>query len=143
MKHLDWRVAGAAGLAAGLTVGGFSLVSASSVDRAVRTVELREIQATPTADPMLLVVARATIAPTHVPDPTSPAKPTVTSRPSSSEEPHATPAATPHATPQATANHVDGDDCADCIDGVHCADSVDSVASVDSAASVASVDSDD
>ena len=44
MPHLDWRVAGAAGLAAGLTVGGFSLVSASGVDQAINTVEIAESQ---------------------------------------------------------------------------------------------------
>jgi hypothetical protein len=42
MKRPDWKIAGAAGLLAGLTVGGFSFVSASGTDRAVRTIELEE-----------------------------------------------------------------------------------------------------
>ncbi len=153
MKHPNWRVAGAAGLAAGLTVGGFSLVSASSVERAVQTVELRESQAAPAADSMRLVVARATTAPAHYLAPASPDKPTVAPTPVVLHEPAATPKATPKATVKATAPAVHRDDCADCADcanGVHCADSATSVDSVDSADSVSvdsvsvdSVDSDD
>jgi len=42
MQRPDWKIAGAAGLLAGLTVGGFTFVSASGADRAVRTIELDE-----------------------------------------------------------------------------------------------------
>ena len=63
MRHPNWRVAGAAGLAAGLTVGGFSLVSASSLERAVQTVEVRESKAAPAADSAFRLVAVATAAP--------------------------------------------------------------------------------
>ena len=161
MRHPDWRVAGAAGLAAGLTVGGFTLVAGSSVDRAVQVVEFRESRAAPTADSMLLVVAKATTAPTHSLDPASPDRhPVATPRPVSHEPeatPHPTatphPKATPHPTAKAAAPTVHRDDCSDCADcanGVHCADSATSVDSVDSADSVSvdsvsvdSVDSDD
>ena len=50
MPHLDWRVAGAAGLAAGLTVGGFSLVSASGIDQAITAVDATESRAAPAAE---------------------------------------------------------------------------------------------
>jgi Pyruvate/2-oxoacid:ferredoxin oxidoreductase delta subunit len=152
MKHPNWRVAGAAGLAAGLTVGGFSLVSASSVERAVQAVEFRESRAAPTADPVLLVVAKATTTTTHSLDPASQDKPPVAPTPVVLHEPEATPkathTATPKATVKATAPAVHRDDCADCADcanGVHCADSATSVDSADSADSVSvdSCDSDD
>ena len=42
MTRPDWRIAGAAGLLAGLTVGGFSIVAGSSLDRAVAAIELRD-----------------------------------------------------------------------------------------------------
>ena len=147
MRHPNWKVAGAAGLAAGLTVGGFSLVAASSVERAVQAVEVRESHASPAADSVRLAIARATTAPTHSLDPASPDKPTVTTPSVVSHEPAASPKATPAPTPKATvtapAPTVHRDDCADCADcanGVHCADSATSVDSVDSVNSV-SVDS--
>ncbi len=100
MRHPNWKVAGAAGLAAGLTVGGFSLVAASSVERAVRTVEVRESHASPAADSLRLAMASATTAPTHSLDPASPDKPTVTTPSVVSHEPAASPSDPP--TPKAT-----------------------------------------
>ncbi len=99
MRHPNWKVAGAAGLAAGLTVGGFSLVAASSVERAVRTVEVRESHASPAADSLRLAVARATTAPTHSLDPASPDKPTVTTPSVVSHEPQRPPRRRPRRRP--------------------------------------------
>ena len=48
MQRPDWKIAGAAGLAIGVTIGGFSLVSAGGLDRAVRNIEIQgeRVQAT-------------------------------------------------------------------------------------------------
>jgi hypothetical protein len=151
VRKPSWRVAGAAGLAAGLTVGGFSLVSASGLERAVQAVESREGQAAPAADTMVLTWARATTAPERSVYPASPEKPELTAPPVVAVEPTAHPTATPHPTPHPTpqatlgaaAALVHGDDCSDCSDcanGVHCADSA---TSIDSVNSIHSVDSDD
>jgi len=80
MKRPDWKIAGAAGLLAGMTVGGFSFVSASGADRAVRTIELdgNTAAATPalrwideSSDSAQLVEPRSSAAaPTATPVPT-------------------------------------------------------------------------
>ena len=141
MKHIDWKVAGAAGLAAGLTVGGFSFVSASSVERAVRTVEIREGQAAPRTDPMLLVLSRATAAPAHALDSVSGDQPEVVAPSVVS----ATPKPTPKATTKVTTKVQSHDSVASVasVATVASVASAASVASVASAASAASVDSGD
>jgi hypothetical protein len=156
MPHLDWKVAGAAGLAAGITVGGFSLVSASGIDRAVNTVALAESQTAPAVNLIRFVDGRTTAPPAHIVDLASqgvitvempaatPVAPTATNRPTQVATPKSAPAATPRPTHGATpksapAAHVDDcASCTDCVDG--CATCVDSVASVASVASVDSVD---
>jgi hypothetical protein len=155
MPHLDWRVAGAAGLAAGLTVGGFSLVSASGIDQAVNAAEATESRAAPAAESFSFVTSRTTTPPAHIVDLAShgvvtvempPAPPAETIKLAS--ETTQKPARTTTPKPAAIA-HVDDcasctdctDDCASCNDATNgLATCVDSVAS---AASVASVDSDD
>jgi hypothetical protein len=139
MKKPNWRVAGAAGLAAGLTVGGFSMVSASSLERAVQTVEVRESQAAPAADTMVLALARATTAPEGTRYNASPDRHRAAPSPVVAVDP----TAAPKVAPTVAAKVVHSDDCSDCSDcanGVPCADSVNSIDSVNS---VHSVDSDD
>jgi len=69
MGRPDWRVAGAAGLLVGVTIGGFSLASASSVDRAVDAIELRDAAGVglPAATPRVGVEG----APSYSPGPPS------------------------------------------------------------------------
>jgi hypothetical protein len=77
MGRPDWRVAGAAGLLVGVTIGGFSLASASSVDRAVDAIELRDAggavrpSATPRTD--VASVPPASPAPPPAASPETPA----------------------------------------------------------------------
>ena len=135
MKKPNWRVAGAAGLAAGLTIGGFSLVSASDVGRAVQAVEARESQAAPASGSMLLTLAATPT--THTFDPAPTTKPTAAPSPKVSPEHTASPQASSKATTTFAVSH------ADSVDSAASAASVDSVNSVNSVNSVASVDSAD
>jgi outer membrane biosynthesis protein TonB len=113
MPHLDWRVAGAAGLAAGLTVGGFSLVSASGIDQAIKTVEATESRAAPAAEGIRFVASRTTTPPAHIVDlasrdvvtvemPPKPAEPTATPKPTPVATHKPDPTATPKPAPAAT-----------------------------------------
>jgi outer membrane biosynthesis protein TonB len=169
MPHLDWRVAGAAGLAAGLTVGGFSLVSASGIDQAIKTAEATESRAAPAAEGIRFVASRTTTPPAHIVDlasrdvvtvemPPKPAEPTATPKPAPVATTKPTPVATikpaPVATHKATPapthkeapapTHKETQPAAHPDDCASCVDSADGNATcVDSVASVASVDSDD
>jgi hypothetical protein len=154
MPHLDWRVAGAAGLAAGLTVGGFSLVSASGLDQAITTVEATESRAAPPAGGFSFVASRTTTPTAHIVDLAAHGLVTV-EMPAAAPAEEIKPASETTQKPARTTTpklaavaHVDDcASCTDCTDGcATCVDSVASVASVASAASVASVasvDSDD
>jgi hypothetical protein len=144
MPHLDWRVAGAAGLAAGITVGGFSLVSASGVDRAINTVEIANSQAAPAADGISFVASRTSVPSASIAGLASHDVITVEMPAVSAEQPTATPKPDPTATPKpdptATpkAAHVAHVDSVDSVAGVASVASVASVATVASVASVAS-----
>ena len=46
MNRRSWTVIGAAGLMTGATIGGFSLVTATAADRAVRGIELQHLDPT-------------------------------------------------------------------------------------------------
>jgi len=78
MGRPDWRVAGATGLLVGVTIGGFSLASASSVDRAVDAIELRDTGGaarppeTPRVDTGSAAPASPLLPPTASPGPVAP-----------------------------------------------------------------------
>jgi hypothetical protein len=86
MPRPDWRVAGAAGLLAGLSIGGFSLVSASPPATTVAPIELRRSDPSlpPAASPGVTVPAPS-ISPVPSDSAVSPESPEVVVPPVISE----------------------------------------------------------
>lgn len=98
MARPDWRVAGATGLVIGLTIGGFSLVSASPPGPAVAPITLRSSDPSlpPDASPGVTFPLPG-ISPAPADSAVSPASPDVVAPPVISER--ATPRPTPRPTP--------------------------------------------
>jgi hypothetical protein len=155
MQRLHWTALGAAGLFAGATVGGFTLVSASASDRALRGVELQDVVNAETGEPRAQWVDGSVDSATGLPTPrlTLPRVPAAS--PVDTDDspdtnvavpaPRATSAPAATAQPKATAKPkpVASADSSASTASVASADSTASVASADSTASVASADSSD
>jgi hypothetical protein len=134
MQRLNWTAVGAAGLLAGASVAGFTLVTASAGERAVRGIELQDVVDPATGEPRAtwadgsvesatgLPTPRVTISPAPSATPTdsvaSPeASPEVVTKPVVREtaKPKATPrpAATASADSSASAASADSSDASD------------------------------
>jgi hypothetical protein len=114
MQRPDWKVAGAAGLLAGLTIGGFSFVSGTgTVDRMVRSIELRGDGATATGTPGIIIGGPSDGPDAGVPEPiVSPAPDSATASldsPVVVAPPIVTEKATPKPTPRPVLDSDDSD----------------------------------
>lgn len=141
MQRPDWKIAGAAGLTIGLTVGGFSLVSAGGLDRAARNIEIQGERVSASPGALMLV------------DDVS-ASPSASARPTATDSVMDSATVSPAdsvASASISAASISADSVSASLDSpdptataqVAAADSVDSSASVASIASVDSADSAD
>jgi hypothetical protein len=134
MQRLSWTAIGAAGLVAGASVAGFTMVTAAAGERAVRGIELRDVVDPATGEPRaqwtdgsvdsvtglptprVTITQPATAAPTDS-DASVDSSPEVVTKPVVTAKPKATATPKPKATVQpAATDSADSPDSADSSD---------------------------